>query len=373
MRNVGAASPHPARSEPGPSGSVAPSPSLGVPRIGGICLPNPFLMAPMAGVTDSAVRVLARRYQCGLVTTEMVSSHLLSVRGVEPCLGRLSWEAAEKPLAIQIFGAEADIMAEAARQVEASGADIVDLNLGCSVPKVVRVGGGAALCRRPLDLARILEKVVAAVQVPVTVKIRKGWDASHLSAFEVLRVAENCGVAALAIHARTSRQAYGGVADWEFIARLKAAARIPIIGNGDVFSASDAVRMLETTACDAVMIGRASRGNPWIFRECVHLWETGVPLPPPSIQERLQVILEHLERVREAAEAAGGNGILAFRRFLGWYVRGYRNAAEFRERACRLSKAGEMLRAVEEFFAQQPEGPTPGREPASEPLPFPPD
>lgn len=322
------------------------------PVIGGIRLPNPFFMAPMAGVTDSVVRRLARRFGCGLVTTEMVSSHLLAVRGAEACLGRMTWHPEEKPVAIQIFGADAELMADAARKVEAAGADIVDLNLGCSVPKVVRVGGGAAMCRRPDELARVLEKVVAAVGIPVTIKIRKGWDDRHVSAFDILRLAEASGVAAVALHARTSRQAYGGTADWDFIRELKSRATIPVIGNGDVCSAADALRLLETTGCDAVMIGRATRGNPWLFRECVHLWETGAPLPPPTIDERLAIIREHLDHL-EAADAATGEGVLEFRRFLGWYVRGYRNAAEFRERACRLSTAGEMWRAVEAFFAGQ--------------------
>jgi tRNA-dihydrouridine synthase B len=318
-------------------------------QIGSVRFPNPFFMAPMAGVTDSIVRILARRYDCGMVTTEMVSSHVLAEIGVEATLGRMHYRPIEKPIAIQIFGSQGDIMAEAARRVEAAGADIVDINLGCSVAKIANSGGGAVFCKRPLEVGRALEKVVRAVRVPVTVKIRKGWDDRKISAFEILRVAEEAGVQGLAIHARTSEQAYGGNADWAFIREMKERARIPIVGNGDVVTAADAVRMLEETGCDAVMIGRACRGNPWLFRECVHLWKTGRTAAPPTLDEKLGLILEHLELV--LAREGEGPGVVQMRKFLGWYVRGLPCSAPFREKVFRISDLDEMQRAIHEYFS----------------------
>lgn len=319
-------------------------------KIGPVTFPNPFFMAPMAGVTDSIVRILARRYQCGMVTTEMVAAHILAQRGAVACLGRMQYRPVEKPIAIQIFGSDERALCEAARRVEAAGADVVDINMGCSVPKISRVGGGAAMCRRPAESGRVLEKVVASVSIPVTIKIRKGWDDRSITAFEMLHVAEEAGVAALAIHARTSEQAYGGCADWEFIGEMKSRARIPIIGNGDVESAQDAVRMLRTTGCDAVMIGRACRGNPWLFRECAHLWRTGQEAPPTSLEEKLRLILEHLELVNQ--KEGVGNGVIQMRKFIGWYVRGLPNAHTFRERVFHVSDMDTMNEMVNAYFRE---------------------
>lgn len=317
-------------------------------QIGHVRFPNPFFMAPMAGVTDSIVRILARRYQCGMVTSEMVSSWVLASQGAKSTLGRLHFRPIEKPIAIQLMGCDGDVLAEAARHVEGTGADIVDINLGCSVAKVAKSGSGAIFCRRPLEVGRALEKVVKAVSIPVTVKVRKGWDEGSITAFEILRVAEEAGVQALAIHARTSEQAYGGTADWAFIGELKARARIPIIGNGDIDSAPAARAMLEQTGCDAVMIGRACRGNPWIFRECVQLWETGIEASPPTLDEKLNLILEHLELV--GLREGEGSAALQMRKFLGWYVRGFPSSAPFRDRINHISDLDEMSAAVAEYF-----------------------
>lgn len=317
-------------------------------HIGQVSFPNPFFMAPMAGVTDSIVRILARRYQCGMITSEMVSSWVLASQGAKATLGRLQFRPIEKPISIQLMGCDGDVLAEAARHVEATGADMVDINLGCSVAKVAKSGSGAIFCRRPLEVGRALEKVVKAVSIPVTVKIRKGWDDRSITAFEILRLAEEVGVQALAIHARTSEQAYSGTADWAFIGEMKSRARIPIIGNGDIDSASAALRMLEQTGCDAVMIGRACRGNPWIFRECAQLWETGIEAPPPTLDERLNLILEHLELV--AQREGQGAAVPQMRKFLGWYVRGFPSSAPFRDRINQISDLDEMMAAVAEYF-----------------------
>jgi len=317
-------------------------------KIGRLDLPNPFFMAPMAGVTDSIVRILARRYQCGMVTTEMVSSHVLAEIGAQACLGRMHYRPMEKPIAIQIFGSDAEVLSEAARRVEAAGADIVDINMGCSVDKINRSGGGAALCKRPAEVGRILERVVRSVNIPLTIKIRKGWNNSQITAPEILHVAQESGVAALAIHARTSEQAYGGKADWEFIRELKSRARIPLIGNGDITCAADAVRMLRETGCDAVMIGRASRGNPWIFRECQHLFQGGQPAPPPTLEERLRLILEHMELLLQ--KEGEGNPVVQMRKFVGWYVRGLPGSASFRESVFQISDMNVMVDVVTRYF-----------------------
>ncbi|NDD29565.1 MAG: tRNA dihydrouridine synthase DusB [Proteobacteria bacterium] len=317
-------------------------------RIGHVTFPNPFFMAPMAGVTDSIVRILARRYQCGMVTSEMVSSWVLAEIGAKATLGRLFFRPIEKPIAIQLMGSDGDVLAEAARKVEATGADIVDINLGCSVPKIAKSGSGAIFCRRPAEVGNALEKVVKAVSIPVTVKIRKGWNDSSLTAFEILRVAEEAGVQAIAIHARTSEQAYSGTADWPFIKALKERARIPVIGNGDIDSAASAMRMLSETGCDAVMIGRACRGNPWIFRECVHLWQTGQEAPPPTLEEKLRLILEHLELVHQ--REGEGAPLVQMRKFLSWYVKGLPNSAHFREKVFRMEHIDELSEAVAEYF-----------------------
>ncbi len=317
-------------------------------KIGSVTFPNPFFMAPMAGVTDSIVRILARRYQCGMVTTEMVAAHVLAEVGPMACLGRMQYRPIEKPIAIQIFGADARTLCEAARRVEYAGADIVDINMGCSVAKIANVGGGAALCRRPADVGRLLDEVVRAVSIPVTIKIRKGWDELHTSAFDVLRVAEEAGVASVAIHARTSRQAYSGDADWDFIRAFKAAARIPVIGNGDIRSAADALRMLRDTGCDAVMIGRASRGNPWIFQECVHLFERGLLREPPSLEEKLRLILEHMDLVMQ--KEGDESGVVVMRKFLAWYTRGLPGSAAFRDRLFRIDDLNVMNAVVQRYF-----------------------
>lgn len=317
-------------------------------QTGPVVFPNPFFMAPMAGVTDSVVRILARRYDCGMVTTEMVASNVLADRGTAATLGRMQYRAIEKPIAIQIFGADATILAEAARRVEAAGADIVDLNLGCSVPKIANIGGGASLCRRLSTLGPLLEKVASAVTVPVTVKIRKGWDDHHLTAFEVLRIAQESGIQGLTIHARTSEQGYSGQADWDFIRALKASARIPIVGNGDIASAADALRMLEHTGCDAVMIGRACRGNPWIFRECLRRWKTGEDAPAPTLEEKFTLIREHFELA--LSEEGTRAGLVTMRKMLGWYTRGLPCSATFREKIFRIREVAELRQTLEEFF-----------------------
>jgi nifR3 family TIM-barrel protein len=233
-------------------------------QIGSLTLENNTILAPLAGITNLPFRLLAKEAGCGMVCSEMISSHGLVYKS-EKTLKMLDSTPEEKPLSIQLFGAKPDIMAEAAAIVESSGADVVDINFGCSVRKIIKTGSGAALMRTPELAEDLLKAVRRAIRIPLTIKIRSGWDASGEQALHISKVAENCGVDAVAVHPRTAGQLFGGRADWSIIAAVKTNVSIPVIGNGDIMSAADAVRMLDETGCDGVMIGRKAIGNPYIF------------------------------------------------------------------------------------------------------------
>ena len=268
----------------------------GIPKltIGGLVLANPVILAPMAGVTDLPFRLLCKESGCGLVVSEMISDNALLFDN-DRTLEMLRMEPAERPVAMQIFGSNPELMAQAAQKVEAAGADIIDINMGCPAPKIVKNGEGSALMRKPELAQRILRAVVAAVQVPVTVKIRKGWSEQEVNAVELALLAEEAGVAAVAVHGRTREQFYEGKADWQIIREVKEALSIPVIGNGDIWSPADAARMLEQTGCDGIMVGRGCQGNPWLFRDILAYLQTGVVPPAPSLEERRRFILRHLD------------------------------------------------------------------------------
>ena len=235
-------------------------------NIGRLILENQTILAPLAGITNLPFRLIARRAGCALVCSEMISANGL-VRNSPKTIRMLASTPAEKPLAIQIFGSEPAMMAEAAAMVASSGADIVDINFGCSVKKIVKTGAGVALMRELPQATALIRAVRRAVEIPFTIKIRSGWEKSGQQAFELARVAQECGVDAIAVHPRTASQGFGGEADWPLIAAIKKTVSIPVIGNGDIFCADDALRMLMETGCDFVMIGRAAVGNPWIFKQ----------------------------------------------------------------------------------------------------------
>ncbi len=317
-------------------------------NIGALVLDNPLILAPMAGITQLPFRRLAKEAGCALVVTEMVSSKGL-VQGGKKTAEFLKSHPAERPLSAQIFGADPEVMKEAAQIVQAQGADIVDINLGCSVRKVVKQGAGVALMREPKRLETILKAVRKAVSLPFTVKIRSGWQPSGDEAITAGRIAENAGVDALAIHPRTALQGFGGRADWSLIARLKDRLSIPVIGNGDVCTPDDVVKMQRETGCDAVMIGRASIGNPWIFAQSLDLLHARKPRPP-DLSTRLQGILRHIDY---AVDHFGETrAVRMMRSHLGWFVKGLPGCSSFRREIVRLESRHDMRDAVQTYFRE---------------------
>lgn len=288
-------------------------------QIGNVKLTNNIFLAPMAGVTDMAFRILCKRQGCGLTYTEMVSAKGLHYKSDNTAV-LLEIAEEERPAAVQVFGSDPDIVAEAARQAEAGGAAIIDINMGCPTPKIVKNGDGSALMRKPELVREIVRCTVKAVKVPVTVKTRKGWDEESVNAVEIAGIAAEEGAAAVAVHGRTREQFYSGTADWGIIKQVKSAVGIPVIGNGDIVKPEDAKRMLEETGCDAVMIGRGAQGNPWIFRRTVEYLKTGQLLPEPTFEQRVEAVIEHMSMVTELK--GEGIGVKEMRKHAAWYLKG---------------------------------------------------
>ncbi|MEM5767018.1 MAG: tRNA dihydrouridine synthase DusB [Bacillota bacterium] len=296
-------------------------------KIGDVCIPYPVVLAPMAGVTDISFRRLVKGLGCGLICTEMVSDKGLIYKN-QATWKMLAFHDDERPVSMQIFGAEPATMAEAAKIVAATGVDMIDINMGCPTPKIVKNGEGAALMRTP-DLAyAIICAVVDAVDKPVTVKIRAGWDAQHRNAVEIARLAERAGAQAVAVHGRTREQFYTGKADWQVIGEVKSAVSIPVIGNGDIHNPQDAKRMLAETGCDAVMVGRAAQGNPWIFPEIISYLTRGYLLNPPDMSDKIAVFWRHFTMlIQDKGEYVA---VREMRKHAAWYTKGYPHAAKYR-------------------------------------------
>ncbi len=315
-------------------------------RIGSVTLENHLLMAPMAGITNLPFRTLVRRLGAGLVTTEMVSAVGLTMGHPRTRRYLQSWSE-EKPLAVQIFGGAAKSMSEAARIAEAAGADILDINMGCPVRKVAKGGAGAVLLDHPDRVAEIVQAVRLACTVPLTVKIRAGWSPDRPMGVEIARVIEDCGADAVTVHPRFATQRYTGHADWLLIRAVKDALGIPVVGNGDVFRAEDALRMRAETGCDGVMIGRGAVGNPWIFSQVLDL-ERGLPPREPSLQERRAHILEHY---RLLARTVGEHRApYMMRGLLLAYTKGLPHSSRFRGRITRIKDLQTLTSLTDDYF-----------------------
>lgn len=296
-------------------------------KIGSVEIENPFVLAPMAGVTDLPFRGLCKEQGAGLVCTEMVSAKAISFHN-KNTKSLMEITPQEHPVSLQLFGSEPELMAEVARSIEEQTFDILDINMGCPVPKVVNNGEGSALLKNPKLIHRIVSEISHAIKKPVTVKIRIGFEGYDVDPVEIAKIIEDAGGAAVAVHGRTRQQYYAGEADWETIGRIKDAVRIPVIGNGDVDSPLKAEKMMKDTGCDAVMIGRAVRGNPWIFREMNHYFTTGELLEKPSAAEIREMILRH---ARWQIELKGEfTGIREMRKHVAWYTSGMRHSAGLR-------------------------------------------
>lgn len=316
-------------------------------KIGELELGEGLILAPMAGITDLSFRRIAKSFDVDLVTSEMVSSEGL-VRNKARTKMLLQSHAEEKPLAIQLFGSDPKVVAEAARIVADEGADIIDLNMGCPVPKVVRQGAGAALLRDVEKIASLVDAVRQAVSIPLTVKTRSGWGQSKINVLEVARVVEDSGADAITIHPRTARQGFSGSADWPLIGKVKQAVNIPVIGNGDVSRPEDVGKMRKLTQCDGVMIGRGAMGNPWIFKQARQLTKKQ-PLSSPTPQERLDVVRRHLELYTESLH--GRQSLSGVRSRLMWYSKRLRGSARLRASLSDCRHLEEMIKLCEDFFS----------------------
>jgi nifR3 family TIM-barrel protein len=316
-------------------------------KIGELELGQGLILAPMAGITDLSFRRIAKSFDVDLVTSEMVSSEGL-VRNKASTKMLLQSHPEEKPLAIQLFGSDPKVVAEAARIVADEGADIIDLNMGCPVPKVVRQGAGAALLRDAATAAILVDAVRQAVSIPVTVKIRSGWSQSKINVLEVARAAEDAGADAITVHPRTARQGFSGLADWPLIAKVKQAVTIPVIGNGDVTRPEDVGKMRKLTQCDGVMIGRGAMGNPWIFKQAKELTK-GQAVSGPTPKERLDVVRRHLAHYEESLH--GRQSLSGVRSRLMWYTKRLRGSARLRASLTGCRQPEEMIKFCEDFFA----------------------
>ncbi len=314
-------------------------------KIGSVTIPNKTVMAPMAGITNLPFRLMVKEAGCGLVCSEMISANGLIYES-KKTIQLMDSVPSEKPLSVQLFGSVPEIMARAAEIIENSGADILDINFGCSVRKIVKSGSGVALMRTPETAEAVLTAVRKTIRIPLTIKIRTGWDSTGDQALEISRIAENCGVDAISVHPRTASQGFKGYSDWNLIGKIKNRLSIPVIGNGDITCADDAVRMFETTGCDGIMIGRVAIQNPLIFSQVAARLK-GEPEPAYDIPNRFRIMKRYLDD--SIAYIGETHACRIMRSRLCWFVKGLPDAAKFRESVKRLSSRQEAIGLIERY------------------------
>ena len=316
-------------------------------NIGALEIANPIILAPMSGVTDMPFRRLVKRAGAGLVVSEMIASRAM-IHAARKTMKMATHCADEYPMSVQLAGCEPDVIAEAARINEDRGAAIIDINMGCPVKKVTNGDAGSALMREVGLATKLLKATVKAVNIPVTLKMRTGWDDDNRNAPQLASIAEDCGIQAVAIHGRTRCQFYKGKADWPFIAEVKDAVNIPVFGNGDVISVDDAEKLLKVSGADGILIGRGSYGQPWFLNQISHYLKTGERLADPSIQRQMEIVLDHYDAI--VSHYGATPGVKIARKHLGWYSKGLPNSAEFRQEVFQLETPDAVKARIRAFY-----------------------